>query len=343
MKIDKYFQLAIEKNASDVHLVSGARPTLRIGGKLIFIDKIPLPKGTVAAIAQELLGKAQLERLQKERDLDVGYEFGDSRFRVNLHYQKGSMGLAARLIPKKIPTPEEIGFNETVYDLTRLNSGLVLVTGPSGSGKSTTLATMIEIMNKERSAHVITIEDPMEFVYTNNQSLIEQREVGSDAVSFASALKYVLRQDPNVILLGEMRDLETIQAALTAAETGHLVLSTLHTQTAAATVERIIDMFEGSRQRQVLLQLAGSLRAVIAQQLIPTVKGGLTAAREIMLVNPAVANLIREHKVAQIASVIQTSIKQGMLTMEAAVQQLHKQGLIADEYVKRGKDRGKTF
>lgn len=343
MKIDKYFQLAIDKKASDIHLVSGAAPSLRINGKLGFIDQTLLSNDTMSAIIQELLEKTQFERLQKERDLDVSHEFGDSRFRINLHYQKGNLGLAARLIPKKIPTPEDIGFNETLFSLTKLNAGLILVTGPSGSGKSTTLAAMIEIINKERQAHIITIEDPIEFVYTDQQSLIEQREVGSDTLSFASALKYVLRQDPNVILVGEMRDLETIQAALTAAETGHLVLSTLHTQTAAATVERIIDMFEGARQKQVLLQLAGSLRAVISQQLIPAVKGGLVAAREIMILNPAVSNLIRENKVAQINSVIQTSAKQGMITMDAAVQQLHQQGLIADEYIKRGQERGKTF
>lgn len=343
MKIDKYLQLAIEKKASDIHLVSGAVPSLRVDGKLSFVEQTQLSSDTMLAIIQEFLEKTQFERLQKERDLDLSYEFKDARFRVNLHYQKGALGLTARLIPKKIPAPEAIGFNETIYNLTNLNSGLILVTGPSGSGKSTTLATMIEIINKERNAHIITIEDPIEFIYTDQQSLIEQREVGSDTLSFASALKYVLRQDPNVILVGEMRDLETIQAVLTAAETGHLVLSTLHTQTAAATVERIIDMFEGERQKQVLLQLAGSLRAVISQQLIPAVKGGLVAAREIMIVNPAVSNLIRENKVAQIASVIQTSVKEGMVTMDMAVQELHQQGLIADEFVVRGKERGKTF
>lgn len=343
MKLDKYFKLAIEKKASDLHLVGGAFPTLRIFGELTAIDKTPLSSVELTALIAELLNKEQAQRFEKERELDLAYSYDSWRFRINLHFQRGVMGLSARLIPKKIPEPAELGFNETLFELTRLNSGLILVTGPSGCGKSTTLAAMIETMNKERRAHVITIEDPIEFTYTDAQSLIEQREVGIDTHSFAGALKYVLRQDPNVILVGEMRDLETIQAALTAAETGHLVLSTLHTQNAALTVERIIDMFEGARQKQVLLQLAGSLRAVISQQLIPAVKGGLVAAREIMIMNPAIANLIRENKVAQIPSVIQTSFKDGMIPMEVAVKKLHQDGMIADVYVKRGVDRGKTF
>ena len=343
MKIDKYFKLAIEKKASDVHLISGTAPSLRINGQLAFVEKTALPKGTVEAMAQELLVKPQLDRLERERDLDIAYSIDDWRFRVYLHWQRDSLGLAARLIPKKIPDPSALGFSETIYNLTKLNSGLVLVTGPSGSGKSTTLAAMIEIMNKERRAHILTIEDPIEFVYSDAQSLIEQREVGADTPSFASALKSVLRQDPNVILVGEMRDLETIQAALTAAETGHLVLSTLHTQTAATTVERVIDMFEGLRQKQVLLQLAGSLRAVVSQQLIPALKGGMIAAREIMITNPAIATLIRENKVAQIPSVIQTSAKEGMITMETAVKKFFDDGVISDVYAKRGKERGKTF
>lgn len=343
MKIDKYFQLAIEKKASDVHLVGGAFATLRISGQLTPLDKTLLSKAEMVTLVQELISKEQMIEFERERELDFAYGFDSWRFRINLHFQKGVMGLSARLIPKKVPEPSELGFDETLYSLTKLNSGLILVTGPSGSGKSTTLAAMIEIMNRERRAHIITIEDPIEFVYTDAQSLIEQREVGFDTHSFAGALKYVLRQDPNIILVGEMRDLETIQAALTAAETGHLVLSTLHTQTAATTVERIIDMFEGARQRQVLLQLAGALRAVVSQQLIPALKGGLVAAREIMMMNPAIANLIRENKIAQIPSVIQTSLKDGMITMEAAVKKLYQEGIISDTLVRRGTERGKTF
>lgn len=343
MKIDKYFGLAIEKKASDVHLVGDAPVSLRLAGELTFMEKTPLAPRELTTIIEELLTRPQLERFNREHELDFAYSYNDWRFRVNLHFQRGVMGLAARLIPKQIPDPQTLGFNETLYGLTKLMSGLILVTGPSGCGKSTTLAALIEIINKERPAHIITIEDPIEFVYANAKSLIEQREVGIDTHSFAGALKYVLRQDPNVILVGEMRDLETIQAALTAAETGHLVLSTLHTTTAATTVERIIDMFEGARQRQVLLQLAGSLRAVVAQQLMPAVKGGLTAAREIMIMNPAIANLIRESKVAQIPSVIQTSLKEGMITMEAAVKKLVQDGVVAVEYAKRGVERGKTF
>lgn len=343
MKIDKYFQLAIEKKASDVHLIGGAPASLRIAGELASIDKAVLTKADMTVMVQELITKEQMAEFERERELDFAYAYSDWRFRVNLHFQKGLMGLAARLIPKKVPEPTDLGFDETLYSMTKLNSGLILVTGPSGSGKSTTLAAMVEIINRERRAHIMTVEDPIEFVYADAQSLIEQREVGFDTHSFADALKYILRQDPNVILVGEMRDLETIQAALTAAETGHLVLSTLHTQTAATTVERIIDMFEGARQRQVLLQLAGALRAVVSQQLIPTLKGGLIAAREVMMMNPAIANLIRENKVAQIPSVIQTSLRDGMITMEAAVKRLYQQGVIGEEFVKRGLDRGKTF
>ena len=342
MKFDKYFQLAIEKNASDIHLAGGERAALRIGGQLSFLEETVSPS-EVASIVQELLTKPQLERFERERELDMAYSMNGWRLRVNLHFHLGAMGLSARLVPSVIPDPASLGFTETIHQLTKFMSGLVLVTGPSGSGKSTTLAAMIEIINNERAARIITIEDPIEFIYKDKRSMTIQREVGVDTLTFADALKHVLRQDPNVILVGEMRDLETIQAALTAAETGHLVLSTLHTQSAAATVERIIDMFEGARQRQVLLQLAGSLRAVISQQLIPTLKGGLTAAREIMIPNPAIATLIREHKVAQIPSVIQTSVREGMITMEMAVKKLYESGVIGDEYVKRGRERGKTF
>jgi len=343
MKIDKYLKMAIEQKASDVHLVGGAVPSLRVAGQLGFIKEEVLSKSVAREMVKEMLNEQQMGRLEQERDLDIALALDEYRFRINIHFQKEMLAIAARLVPKNIPDPADLGFTDTILQLTKLNAGLVLVTGPSGSGKSTTLAAMLEIINNERPAHVITIEDPIEFVYTDKRSLIEQREIGRDALSFAGALKYVLRQDPNVILLGEMRDLETIQSALTAAETGHLVFSTLHTQTAAATVERIIDMFEGARQKQVLLQLAGSLRAVVSQQLIPAVKGGLVAAREIMLVNPAVANLIRENKVAQIASVLQTSAKEGMITMESAVEKLHTDGIIGDDYAKRGKERGKTF
>ncbi|OGL67642.1 hypothetical protein A3B21_01485 [Candidatus Uhrbacteria bacterium RIFCSPLOWO2_01_FULL_47_24] len=343
MKIDAYFKTAVENHASDIHLTPGAPPALRIAGQLNFIEKKPLMQGEVETMVQELLAKAQLERFLKERELDFAYKIDSWRLRVNLHFQRGVMGLSARLIPDQIPDPKTLGFSETLYNLTHVNSGLILVTGPSGAGKSTTLAAMIEIINQERSARIITIEDPIEFMYRNAKSMIEQREVGIDTYSFGSALKYALRQDPNVLLVGEMRDLETIQAALTAAETGHLVLSTLHTQTAATTVERIIDMFEGTRQRQVLLQLAGSLRAVIAQQLIPTLDGRLVAAREIMIMNSAIATLIRENKVAQIPSVIQTSAKEGMIPMEAAVRKLYQDHVIADTYVKMGTERGKAF
>jgi len=295
MNLKQLFSQTLKDGASDLHLVVGEKPTLRIHGQLKELNLPPLEDAEMQEAIKGILNSEQLARFLKEQDLDVAYAIDDARFRLNLHTQRGNWAIAARLIPTDIPTPESIGFNETLYGLTHLHQGLVLVTGPTGSGKSTTLAVMINIINQERRSHIITIEDPVEFVYTKKQSLIEQREVSKDTPSFNHALKYVLRQDPNIILIGEMRDLETIEAALTAAETGHLVLSTLHTPSAAETVERIIGGFPANQQQQILVQLAGSLKAVIAQQLLPRADGkGQVATREILVNTPAVANLIRE-------------------------------------------------
>jgi len=240
-------------------------------------------------------------------------------------------------VPKVIPGPEELGFDEIIYKITHLKDGLILVTGPSGSGKSTTLACMINIINKERRSHIVTIEDPVEYLFTEEQSIIEQRELGYDTKSFASALKYALRQDPNIIMLGEMRDAETIAAALTAAETGHLVISTLHTSTAAETISRIVDVFPAHQQQQILNQLASTLRAVIAQQLLPKLGGGRVAAREIIINNSAIANLIRRSQIGQIYSVIQTSQKEGMITMNKSIDRLLADGLISEDVVRNRK------
>ena len=321
MQIKDFFEATIDNKASDLHLVVGEKPSLRIDGELEPLDLPELKQEELKKILYNFLSEDQIKRFEKDWELDFAYEVTEKgRFRINLHKQRGEFGVAARFIPLQIPKPEEIGLDETLVNLARLHQGLVLVTGVTGSGKSTTLASLINVINKERKTHIITLEDPIEFAYDRGEKgLVEQRQIGTDTHSFNSALKYVLRQDPDVILVGEMRDLETISATLTAAETGHLVFSTLHTSGAAETVERIVDVFPSYKQKQILLQLASSLRAVISQELLPKVGGGRIAAREVLVNNPAVANLIRQNKIPQIASVIQTSSATGMITMEKAI------------------------
>ncbi|MFA5358386.1 MAG: PilT/PilU family type 4a pilus ATPase [Patescibacteria group bacterium] len=331
--VDYYLSKAIERGASDVHLVSSDAPTIRIYGQLERIDKEDglLDNKELMAEVYKMLTKEQIEKFEEDWELDYAYELKEARFRINLHYQSGQIGLAARLIPTVIPTPEEINLEPTLYELTHLQQGFILVTGPTGCGKSTTLASMINIINQERRCHIITLEDPIEFIYPTLQSVVEQREIGRDTKSFHAGLKRVLRQDPNVILVGEMRDPETMAAALTAAETGHLVFSTLHTNSAAETMERIIDSFDTFRQKQILVQLAASLRAVVTQQLVPTIDGKVTVVREIMINTPAIANLIRHNKIAQIPSVIQTGKIDGMVTTNAALKNLYNRGIISEE------------
>lgn len=329
MDIEYYFEQAVKYQASDLHLVEGSIPALRINGDLVRFKQDPIPFGELKYSIFNLFDRHSKERFERKRDIDLALELFDNRFRVNLHYQGGRIGMAARLIPKKIPRPDEIGLNETIYNLTHLRDGLVLVTGPSGVGKSTTLACMINIINQERRSHIITIEDPIEYVFTDKQSIVEQRQLGRDTDSFANALKYALRQDPNVIMVGEMRDLDTFAAAITAAETGHLVLSTLHTATAAETIQRVLDFFPNERHSLVRHQLAMVLRAVVSQQLIPMIEGGLTAAREIMINNRAIANLIRQGQIEQIENAIQTGTGEGMITMNKAIDDLYKKGKIS--------------
>jgi twitching motility protein PilT len=326
--LTSYFEQAIQQGASDLHLVGGEKPALRIDGELVYMEEKELSAKELETSVFEILSGEQKKKYQDVLELDMGYEVGDARFRVNVHQQEGNIGLAARLIPKVIPSPEELHFEPALASFTNLLDGLVLVVGPTGHGKSTTLASMIEEINKTRKAHIVTIEDPIEFEFEDKNSLIEQREVGTDTRSFAEALKHVLRQDPNVILVGEMRDPETIATVLTAAETGHLVFSTLHTSSAAEAVERIVDVFEGSKQKQILIQLSAVLRGIVAQQLLPTTKGKLVAAREILINTPAVSNLVRENNIAQLYSAIQTGAKDGMVTMEQSVKELLKQELI---------------
>ncbi len=341
VNLKNYFKEAIKADASDLHLVGEELPMIRVEGQLKELDEKPLGNKELETAVMGILSKEQETRFAEEKELDLAYEVEGMRFRVNLHRESGNIGLAARLIPKDIPTVEDLHFEPTLLEVPKLLDGLILVTGPTGCGKSTTLAALIEEINKARKAHVVTIEDPIEFLFEDKECLIEQREVGNDTKSFANALKYVLRQDPNVILVGEMRDPETIATVLTAAETGHLVFSTLHTSSAAEAVERIVDVFEGSKQKQVLVQLAAVLKMVVAQDLLPAKDGGRVPAREILVNTPAVSNLIRENNIAQLKSVIQTGAKEGMVSMENSLKQLLKEGWIDEETAEKRLERNR--
>ncbi len=332
MFLEELFKGAAKSNASDVHIVAGQPPTYRIDGELKPVSKTSVLSDKEAGdLIKSILTREQEERFAKERELDFAYQLGDIRFRINVHYSKGALGLAARFIPMDIPSMDDLILPETVQNFISFPHGLVLVTGPTGSGKSTTLAAMIEAINQNSAENIITLEDPIEFLFKQNKSLIRQRELGSDMTSFADGLKYVLRQDPDVIMVGEMRDLETISSALTLAETGHLVFATLHTWSAAQTIERIIDVFPQNQQSQIRLQLALTLRGVVSQQLLPKKGGGRVAAREILIVTLAVANLIRENKIPQMNTVIQTGAKLGMVSLAQDLKRLIKEGLITKE------------
>lgn len=337
MNLEPYFKQAIDRHASDLHLVEGSVPSLRLFGELVKLDEEPIPYGELKFAIFDNIDDRTKERFLRKRDIDLSMDFYGCHFRVNLHFQKGKVGLTARLIPNHIPSPVDVDFNEAIYNLTHLKDGLVLVTGPTGSGKSTTLATMIDIINAERRAHIITIEDPIEFTFHDKQSIIEQRQIGRDTESFSEALKYSLRQDPNVIMVGELRDAETISAALLAATTGHLVLSTLHTSTAPETIERIINFFPTQARSQIAYQLASVLRAVIAQQLLPRKDGGLVAAREVLINNAAISNLIRHSQIEQIYNVIQTNREAGMMTMNKSIDEMLSRGLITTTVAKNRK------
>ncbi len=331
MDIASYFKQTIDRHGSDLHLIEGSIPSIRIAGELIRIGNEPLESGKLKKALFEYLDKKTLEKFSRKRDVDLALNFFGTDFRVNIHHQEGKVGLAARLIANVVPSAQDINLDEMLYKLTHLRDGLILVTGPAGVGKSTTLAVMLDTINQERASHIITIEDPIEYTFEDKRSIVEQRQLGRDTHSFASALKYVLRQDPNVIMVGEMRDADTVAAVLNAAKTGHLVLSTLHTSSAAETVERIIDFYPAEFQEQISHQLANLLRAVVSQQLLPKVGGGLIAAREIMINNNAISNIIRNLRFEQIDTFIQTSKDQGMITMNKYIDTLLSKGFITEK------------
>lgn len=334
MNIFDLFKMAVKENASDLHLVVGMPPVLRINGKLKRTNIAPLNAEEIKQLLyQSILKEDHIIRFEKDLELDFSTVIPDvCRARVNIHQQRGSIEAAFRLITYSTRTIKELGLPEVVAELARKLDGLVLVTGPTGVGKTTTLAAMIDLINNEREAIIISIEDPIEHIHKNKKSIIKQREVYSDTHSFEEALKRCLRQDPNVIVVGEMRDLETISTALTASETGHLVLATLHTPNATASIDRIIDVFPPHQQTQVRVQLADAIQGVISQQLLPNTDGsGRVVACEVLLATPAIRNVIREGKSSEIATYMQTSQQMGMRLMDASLKELYLEGLISLE------------
>ena len=332
LHINDLLELVIHWRGSDLHLASGSPPVIRVNGDLRPIPDVPVLNGSqIRQMVYSILTQKQREKFEKELELDTSYALpGKGRFRVNVFLQRDSVGAVMRAIPYQVVDYDVLGVPPAVKTWAFLPRGLVLITGPTGSGKSTTLASLVDIVNRERSVHIMTVEDPIEFLHEHKRSLINQREVGEDTHSFASALKHVLRQDPDVILVGEMRDLETISTALTAAETGHLVFATLHTQDAPQSIDRVIDVFPAHQQQQVRVQLASALQGICTQQLIPTSDGQSRAiACEVMVATPAVRNLIREGKTHQLYSTLQAGGRYGMVTMDMSLVQLVRSGRIS--------------
>lgn len=331
ISLKELLKITVGRNASDLHLTVGVPPVIRVNGSLEQLQlDILKPVNTVEYVKQ-ILDEKEFEEYNKKGEKDISISFaGLGRFRVNIYKQRGSDALAIRVVGLKTPTLKELNMPGVVSELANKQRGLMLVTGPTGSGKSTTLAAMINEINQNKPVHIITLEDPIEYVHKHNKAIINQREIGRDSQSYADALKSILREDPDVILIGEMRDLESISIAITAAETGHLVLSTLHTIGASKTVDRIIDVFPPHQQQQIRVQLAAVLQGVVSQQLVPLAnKEGRTAALEIMSVTPAIQNLIREGKSHQIQSSVQTGGKYGMKTMDMSLSELYRKGEIS--------------
>ena len=331
LEMNDLLQLVLDEGASDLHISVGVPPTLRLSGRMVHLEAEPLKPEDSERLMKSITSETNQQKLREEGGIDFGFAFGTAaRFRVSCFKQKGSIGLVLRVIPNDLMTLEQIGLPPSVKDLLYKPRGMILVTGPTGSGKSTTLASMLHIINLEREEHIITIEDPIEFYHEHRTSIVTQREVGSDVPSFSEALRRALRQDPDVILVGEMRDLETIRAAVTAAETGHLVFGTLHTTGAAATVDRIVDAFPADQQEQIRTQLAASLVAVISQVLMPRQdRPGRIAGFEIMICTPSIKALIRDNKTYRITSDIQTGAKWGMNTLDSHLIQLYEEGAIS--------------
>jgi len=321
------------QNASDLHLAVGRRPTLRVDGILISLQQETILTPEIAeGLVMALLSPEQQDEFTKRKEIDFSYAYEDkARFRCNAFMQRGFMAAALRLIPSKIRTIEELAMPPILHDFSRLSQGFVLMVGPAGHGKSTTLAALVDEINHNRTEHIITIEDPIEYLFYQDKSIISQREVKSDTATFHSALKTILRQDPDVIMIGEMRDPISISTAMTSAETGHLVFSTLHTNSASQTIDRIIDSFPASQQGQVTSQLAATLVAIVSERLVPRIDGGRVPATEIMIVNSAIRNLIREKKTYQIDLVIETSVQEGMMTLNRSLSHLVRNKVISLE------------
>ncbi|MCK9187154.1 MAG: PilT/PilU family type 4a pilus ATPase [Candidatus Colwellbacteria bacterium] len=332
-KLDELLLTTARQGASDLHIAVGRRPTLRIDGSLIGLQKEPiLTPEDAQGIAQAMLTPDLKEKLMRNGDVDFTYAFEDkARFRTNIYFQRGFLAAALRLIPAEIMTIDELKLPPIIHEFAKLSQGFVLVVGPAGQGKSTTLAAVLDEINHKRMDHIITIEDPIEYLFVQDKSIISQREVNSDSPDFHRALRAVLRQDPDVLMIGEMRDRESISTAMTAAETGHLVLSTLHTNSASQTIDRVVDSFPAEQQDQAASQLAATLVGIVSQRLVPKVDGGRVPACEVMLVNPAIRNLIREKKFFQIDLVIETSLQEGMMTLNRSLAELVKKKEIAME------------
>jgi twitching motility protein PilT len=334
MELKDLLKAAVYQKASDLHLTENTAPILRINGRLAPMENHrPLTKEELKKSIYAMLSDTQKEKFEKDKELDFSLAIeGVDRFRVNVHIQRGSVEAAFRRIPLYIPNIGDLGLPPAVRDFSRKSNGLVLITGPTGSGKTTTLASMLNLINEERSCMIMCVEDPIEYVHTNKKSIIKQREIYSDTHSFSEALKRCLRQDPDVIVVGEMRDLETISTALTAAETGHLVLATLHTADTAQTIERIIDVFPSHQQQQVRLQLSAALQGIVSQILLPRADGhGRVLATEVLVATPAIRNLIREQAIEQIPTSIQTGIQYGMHTMDMSLKILYSEGIVSYE------------
>ena len=345
LDIDELLAFTVNLGASDLHITAGSIPMIRIHGKMRKLDLPPTPPEMMDRLARQVLTEEQWERFEEMKEIDLSKRLKDiARFRVNVFQQINGIGAVFRVIPAEIRTFEELGLPEVMKDLSLRDRGLILLTGPTGSGKSTTLATMVDWINEYKELHVITIEDPIEFYHTSRNCMVNQRELGANTHSFANALRSALREDPDVILVGEMRDLETISLALTAAETGHLVLATLHTSSAAKTIDRIIDIFPASQKTQVRSMLAESIEAVVSQKLMPMKDGnGRVVGIELMIANVAVRNLIREDKIFQIPSVIQSSGKEGMQSLDQDLQRLLHKGLIDRKMAKQIAENPKLF